>query len=103
MAKTPSSTTVVILVIFLSPWFCCCALPSAGHWLTYGRFPVGDLNQYHIRDGMTRAEVRAEMGQPHAIVPRDDGEIWHYHADPLGIGIYSIRFGQDGRVNFTWI
>lgn len=53
-----------------------------------------------LQPGVATAEaVRAQMGEPHAIVPEaDGGQTWQYPRGPLGRQTFMVRLGADGRL-----
>ncbi len=87
----------------------CCVGPSLLFRLEHGRFPLGAIPGYEVREAMERDrlttdEVIARFGLPHQRDKFDDGEDWLYATDALGMSdFFLVQFGPDGRVKHTGI
>lgn len=100
-----SKASVVLLCVVLScPLSCVFFGPvtSVLCRLITGTWPIGDPNKAPIHDGMTRDEVKAALGEPHARYSEvGGGERWYYYLDGLGIGYLGIDFNAEGVVTGT--
>ncbi len=101
----PSRWMYAVCIAFMVIVATCGILLSAIFYAEHGRGPLTHQQQaaWSKIKGNTREEVLDILGKPHDIRDYfDDGEVWDYHGDLLGIVIYSLRFGPDGRVVSVW-
>ncbi len=63
--------------------------------------PIQTGDAIRIQEGLTEAEVRSILGEPHNFHFHSLGE-WVYKTDQFGIkGPFFVEFDEDGRVEFT--
>ena len=86
----------------------CCLLPFAVYYgpslytrATLGRWPLGTYPNGVIREGMTRDEVHALLGEPNNRDEWPDREAWYYSIDAMGASYFSVHFSAEGRVMST--
>ena len=78
----------------------CCLLPCLGR-------RVPDALTFQVKEGMTRDEVFAILGEPNERQPSRDGEeLWGYYIQEFGCSAWMnpvyVRFSGEGKVLSVW-
>ena len=91
----------VVLGCFLFLTGSCCVLPY-----TCRRIP--DEPTWEVKEGMSKGEVFALLGEPNTKeTSRDGEELWGYHIEEFGwsawMSPWYVRFDETGKVRYTFV